>query len=361
MNAPVVPTLAHRGSVLLSVALLAMTGLAGAPAPDQGKFPAYIPMIDTPSGIAVDKPGNVYVSVREPPPGPGLLGRSLIYKYTREGTPSFFANMGSRAVVYGLAATPNGDLYVAMATGPDHGVYMLDRKGNAELLPGSDGIVFPNGVAFDDRGNLYVTESFSGAPGNFGEGGIWRIPPNGEAKVWVRDPLLTGIGLMGNPPVGANGIAYYHGNLYVTNTDKGTVVLIPVEKDGSAGDPEMWKRLDDVPESPLKGTMLSIMPDGLALDVHGNLYMTILTRNAIVRVRADDRVQESIAVLGSTGSVPSALFDTPASLAFGTGAGEQQNLFVTNLGWSKRFIPGGTWPGAALVKVDAGAPGRPLH
>jgi DNA-binding beta-propeller fold protein YncE len=124
MNAPVVPKLAHRGSVLLSVVLLAMTGLAGVPAPDHGKFPACIRMFDTPSGVAVDKSGNVYVSVREPPP-PGLLGRSVVYKYTREGTPSFFANMGSRAVVYGLAATPNGDLYVAMATGPDHGVYVL--------------------------------------------------------------------------------------------------------------------------------------------------------------------------------------------------------------------------------------------
>ena len=102
------------------------------------------------------------------------------------------------------------------------------------------------------------------------------------------------------------------------------------------------------------------MPDGLALDVHGNLYMTILTRNAIVRLMADTREQQSIAVLGSPGPVPSALFDTPASLAFGTGAGEQQNLFVTNLGWMERFIPPGTWPGAALVKVHAGAPGRPL-
>jgi hypothetical protein len=58
--------------------------------------------------------------------------------------------------------------------------------------------------------------------------------------------------------------------------------------------------------------------------------------------------------------VPSAPFDTPASLAFGTGTGEQQNLFVTNLGWMVRFIPSGTWPGAAIVKAEAGAPGRPL-
>ena len=359
MRAVGISRLFRRGGMILSVALLAMAGLAGAPVADRPGFPAYIHMIDTPSGVAVDKPGNVYVSVREPAPGPGLLGRSVIYKFTRDGTPSFFANMGSNAVVYGLYVTPNGDVYVAMATGPDHGVYRLDRNGNAELLPGSDQIVFPNGFAFDDRGNLYVTESNSGSAGAYGPGGIWRIPPGGEAELWVRDALLTGTGVTG-APIGANGIGHYHGDLYVTNTDKGLVVKIPIAKDGSAGPLELWKRLDDVPESPLFGAKLPIMPDGLALDVHGNLYMTILTRNAIVRLMADDRSQASIAVLGSPGPVPSALFDTPASLAFGTGAGEQQNLFVTNLGWMVRFIPQGTWPGPALLKVAAGVPGRPL-
>jgi len=221
-------------------------------------------------------------------------------------------------------------------------------------------MILPNGLAFDDRGTLYVTESFSMSAAGYGQGGIWRIPPRGAAEIWVRDPLLTGIGLFGNPPMGANGIAYYHGDLFVTNTDKKLVLRIPVEKDGSAGEVEVWKQLEEVPESPLAGTPFPIMPDGLALDVHGNLYLTILTRNAVVRLMADTREQQSIAVLGSPGPVPSALFDTPASLAFGTGAGEQQNLFVTNLGWMVRFIPAGTWPGAALVKVHAGAPGRPL-
>jgi sugar lactone lactonase YvrE len=359
MKATRIPRLARRGSAVLSVALLAMAGLAGARVADHPGFPAYIHMIDTPSGIAVDKPGNVYVSVREPAPGPGLLGRSVIYKYTRDGTPSFFANMGSGAVVYGLFVTPDGHVYVAMATGPDQGVYRLDRRGNAELLPGSEQMVFPNGLAFDDRGNLYVTESNSGSPGAYGQGGIWRIPPGGEAELWVRDALLTGTGVTG-APVGANGIGYYHGALYVTNTDKGLVAKIPIAKDGTAGPVELWKRLDDVRESPLFGAKLPIMPDGLAIDVHGNLYMTILTRNAIVRLMADDRSQASIAVLGSPGPVPSARFDTPASLAFGTGAGEQQNLFVTNLGWMVKFIPERTWPGPALLKVAAGAPGRPL-
>ena len=103
----------------------------------------------------------------------------------------------------------------------------MDRKGNAELLPGTGRMILPNGFAFDDRGNLYVTESFSMSATGYGPGGIWVIPPRGEARVWLRDPLLTGIGLMGNPPMGANGISSHHGDLFVTNTDKGLVVRNP--------------------------------------------------------------------------------------------------------------------------------------
>ncbi len=342
----------RQGRSMFSVALLAMAGLAGLPSTAQAEFPAFIPIADTPSGVAVDKSGDVYVSVRQG-------GRGVIWKYTPDGARSFFADVGP-AVIYGLAIKANGDVYAAMATGPGQGVYRADRYGNFELLPGTEEIVLPNGLAFDNRGNLYVTESYSGSAGAYGPGGIWRIPAKGEPEVWLRDPLLTGVGILGFP-VGANGIAYYHGDLFVTNTDKGLIVRVPVSEDGSAGQPAVWKSLGEVPESPLAGSRLPVLPDGLALDVQGNLYLTILTRNAVVRVRAEDRVQESIAVLGSPGPVPSAPFDFPASLAFGTGAGEQANLFVTNLGMMAIIAPGPQWPGRALVKLQAGAHGRPLH
>lgn len=86
----------------------------------------------------------------------------------------------------------------------------MARKGNAERLPGTEGVILPNGLAFDDRGTLYVTESFSLGATGYGHGRIWRIPPNGEADFWLRDSLLTEIGLFGNPPMGANGIADCH-------------------------------------------------------------------------------------------------------------------------------------------------------
>ena len=290
-------------TVLICVALLALTVLTGPPAAARAPFPAFIPIADTPSGVAVNKRGDVYVSVRQ-----GTRG--VIWKYTLDGMTKFVADIGE-AVIYGLAVKSNGDLYAAMATGPDQGVYRVDPKGNVELLPGSDQIVFPNGLAFDDRGNLYVTESFSGSPAAYGPGGIWRIPAGGgEAELWVRDTLLTGVGILGKPPspVGANGIGYFHGDLYVTNTDKGLVLKIAVTQDGSAGPVDLSKRLEEVEESPLAHSPFPIMPDGLAVDVYGNVYVTVLTRNAVVRIEcggrhAGEHCRSWIAGSGAVGSV----------------------------------------------------------
>lgn len=263
--------------------------------------------------------------------------------------------------------TANGDLYIALAAGVDRGVYRMDRDGEIELLPGSNQIFFANGLAFDDVGTLYVTESVSlsiilppGKPA--GPGSIWRIPRRGQAELWMRDELLRGTGALGQPVwIGANGIAYYHGNLYVTNTEKGTVMRIPVQKDGSAGVPEVWYLLD-VPESPLYGAPLPVAGDGCVLDVHGNLYVAVLTRSAVVRINAKDLLQETVAAFRVPDTLPLyAPLDFPASLFFGTGKGERTNLFVTNLGLGKVFVPPLPWAGPGLVKIDAGVPGDPLH
>ena len=95
--------------------------------------------------------------------------------------------------------TADGDLYIALAAGADRGVYRMDREGQIELLPGSDQIFFANGLAFDDRGTLYITESVRSPPSYGGQGGIWRIPRGGQAELCLRDALLTGTGALGQP------------------------------------------------------------------------------------------------------------------------------------------------------------------
>jgi len=349
-------SLAEWWWMLLPIAVLALAFQTGgtAVAAPAGTFPEFIPLPNATRGVAVDKIGNVFVSV-------GVAGTGgehvQILKFTPYGVgPSFVADVG-QGTIGGLMATANGDLYVALAAGLDRGVWRIARGSQIELVPGSNQIFFANGLAFDDRGTLYVTESVSMGPYGPGQGGIWRIPRGGEAELWLRDALLSGTGALKQPvPIGANGIAYYHGNLYVTNTEKGTVMRIPILKDGSAGVPDVWA-LQEVPESlpPLRDMFPVVMGDGIALDVHGNLYVAVLTRSAVVRINAQDLSQETVAAFQiAPYSVPFAPLDFPASLFFGTGKGERTSLFVTNLGMGK-------WAGPGLVKIDAGVPGDPLH
>jgi hypothetical protein len=331
---------------------------AAAPA---GIFPAFIPMPGVmASGVAVDKVGNVYVSIRE---SIGGVMYGKIWKFTPSGDgPSLFAEIGP-GEIYGLAVSANGELYAAMGRiGSYRGVYRVDGEGQMELLPGSDQIVFANAIAFDDRGTMYITESYSGTSPAYGQGGIWRIPRGGQAELWLRDGLLTGIPVVGYP-IGANGITFYHGHLYVTNCAPGLVLRIPVWPDGSAGELEVWATLQEVPESPLAWSPMPLMADDIRLDVHGNVYVAVVSRSAVVRINAQDKSQETIAafLLPPSGSHLYASLDFSASLAFGTGKGERTNLFVTNLGLGALTVPQLPWPGPGLVKIETGEPGQPFH
>ena len=152
--------------------------------------------------------------------------------------------------------TAKGDLYIALAAGLDRGVYRMDRKGRYRAPAGQRSDLLRERPRLRRSGHPVChrirIDGLDRPPP--GPGGIWRIPRGGQAELCLRDGLLRGTGVLGQPvPIGANGIAYYHGNLYVTNTEKGTVVRLPVWPDGSAGVPELWTTLQEVLESPLAG------------------------------------------------------------------------------------------------------------
>lgn len=295
----------------------------------------------------------------------GIDGRCVTTwpRASRGDGPVVFAELGT-GVGYGLATDTDGGLYATKGGSPaDQGVYQVERDGTVVKLPGTEQIGWPNALAFDQRGNLYVTESYSVPAPPISPGGIWRIPKGGAAELWLRHPLLDGTGRVQGPagPVGANGIAFYLGDLYVANTDQGTIVRIPVLPHGDAGEPEVWATLQEVPESPLAGFPNGVGGDGLAVDVHGNVYVAVVTRLAVVRIDATDRSQETLGVYTFLPEVPFlAPLDTPNGLAFGTGKGGRQYLFVANLGRMALLVPGLPWPGPGIVKLWAGVPGSPL-
>ena len=322
-----------RFVVVLSLTMLGLAQVT------LGNFPEFTSTAGVPEGVVVDSVGNVYVSVSDT--------NDQVWKYSSSGVGTLFCDLGeSSGDVGGLALDNANNVYVCRF-GEDSGVYQIAPDGQAVKLPGTEQITGINALAFDTEGTLYVTESVSGdlASSNFEQGGIWRIPKGGTAQLWLRDELLTGLAPTVVPyPLGANGIGFYQGDLYVANTDKGLVIRIPILEDGSPSTPEVWKTVEDIPESTMyQSPIFPVMLDGLTIDSNGNVYVTVISRNAIVCINAKDRTQETVAVY------PSYPLDAPASVAMN---GRQDTLFITNLGMYEGLIPNPEpWPGPGLVSA----------
>ena len=119
----------------------------------------------------------------------------------------------------------------------------------------------PNYPVFDAAGNLYVSDS-----GAWKENGgcLFRIRPGGETEV-------VGEGSRRFP----NGMALHPdgSRLYVVLSNMPGVVSLALATDGSVGAPQT------VVELPRH------VPDGLAFDVAGNLYIACYTPDVIYRPR----------------------------------------------------------------------------
>jgi DNA-binding beta-propeller fold protein YncE len=140
-----------------------------------------------------------------------------------------------------------GDPYEASSFGSTGG-----RLVDAAFTPTGPSLL--NDLAFDDQGNLYVTDSFAAT--------IYRIPAGGGAPaVWFTYPALAG-----NPmiPFGVNGIRIDRSNkkIYVSTVDaafNGVIYRLPLEESPVAADLELFASLG------FTG------PDGIAFGKSGKL------------------------------------------------------------------------------------------
>lgn len=295
---------------------------------------------ELPEGLAIDKSGSLYVSLGYPFWFPVEQGFGEIRKITPNGESTALHTFPDGPGPAGLALTPSGELYFAYPNPMDpgtNGVYRLKGEGDPERLPGSENIILANGLALTPS-NLYVSDSAFGA--------VWRIPRGGTAENWLQHDWLTGC----NPdtdPVGANGIAVWKNSLYVASTARGLLVRVPILPDGAAGEPEIIAGDNECdPEfDQLDGI------DGIALDVHGNVFALLVMQHKLVRIDAYDGTL-TVLLTGEDG-----LFN-PASISFGTGSGGRQYVFMSN------FALLGPGPennlGPSVLKYDVGVPGMPL-
>jgi sugar lactone lactonase YvrE len=300
-----------KRTILVTLMMLAIalpTGLATATGHVEWIIKYDPALREFPEGIAVDHHGNIYTSL-----GP----LSQIRKLSPDGSESIFYQFPTGTGLAGLAADVQDNIYVGtVAPGnPDvHGVWRINPKGKAKHLPGTEAMGLPpNGLAFDKRGNLYVTDSWV-LGSDPALGSIWRIPPGGEAELWYRDDeLLGGLGAIpGYSPIGANGIVFFSGSLYVSNTERGHIVRFPVLPNGEPGEPAIVAQ----------GKELLII-DGLTVDVRGTLYAAIIGQSTIVAV-CPLTGKKLVLATAEDG------LDNPSSLTFGTGKNRIGTLFFTN-------------------------------
>jgi len=276
---------------------------------------------ELPEGVAIDHRGNIFVSLTAPV--------SEIRKISRSGEQTTLVDLGLGGFgPLGLAVDAQGNVYVAAASFDPgtQGVYRVTPDGTATRLPGTGAIAFPNGIAFDQRGNLYVADS---------TGVVWRIPRGGEAEVWSDDPLLVGDGSAGaGVPIGANGITYRTNEVVVGNTDLGLLLSIPILPDGSAGETTV---LADDP------AIFGV--DGLTVDAHGTIYACVIAQSTIVRIDADGSVHT---LADSDDGIVGA-----SSIVFGQGPRDHRSLYGVNFGV---FSP---VPDPSLFRLPVGVPGAP--
>lgn len=302
---------------------------------------------NSPEGIAFDKRGNMFVGNRFLDFAASKT-LSRIIKVRRNGTMSTFATLPDLDVsgigVLGLVTDRRGNVYAAFNSGDEatSGIWRINRRGTKQKrLAGSEKMIFPNALTFDDHGNLYATDSFGGS--------IWRFPAgghhdDGSCAEWAQDFLLTttfidtGFG----PLPGANGIAFFPPNhLYIANTDRNIIVGIDIADDGSAGAAQV---IAGVPS-----------PDGVAVDAHGDIYTVIppavplFFSSPVVRI--DRATMGFVPIVIDPALLPN--FNLTLSLAFGRGKGKR-SVFVTN-GALLGPIEGIAGPG--VVEVGIGVRG----
>ena len=326
--------------------------------------------IQEPEGIAIDWMGNTYISNRKND-GSSYIKNEVI-RITPWGDSWVVADLGPAAPgsygILGLTTDWRGNVYAAMSSAnPDnHGVWKIRPYGGMERLKGSETINVPNALTFDHRGNLYVTDSFPKVATD--PGLVWKYGKRSRGfKVWAESLLLAPdpvINPFPFPGPGANGIAYARNHIYVANNEKSLILDIPIHRNGRAGEIEIIAGAWPPPPPPTSGPPpappLLFAPDGLSIDIHGNLYSVVPAAGL-----APFPLSPVIKIYTKTGEVeaiidpivtPSPLFDFPTSLAFGNWAMGQKSLFVVN---PTSGAPGGSGP--AITQVGVGVWGRLLQ
>lgn len=217
-----------------------------------------------------------------------------------------------------VVATVEGSFLVGLAADGEGAVYACDVNGGCVWRIAPDGaaarygdpIPSPNYPAFASDGRLVVSDSGDWATAT---GGLVAIDPDGRTERIETRPLAF-----------ANGIAVRDGLVYVAESAVPGVARVPLE----GGDAEIVCELDGA------------IPDGLAFDAEGGLWISCWQPNRILRLAPDGTL---VTVIDDWSGIH---LLTPTNIAF---AGDELDvLAIASLG------------GWVVSAIDPGVRGLPL-
>jgi sugar lactone lactonase YvrE len=258
----------------------------------------------TPENIALAPDGSAYVT---------FAAARQIARLSPGGTTRILATLPAPAdagvhtpvlgfpLTSGIVRAPDGTLYFLYATGTADltGVWRLRPGGAPERIAALPADGLPNGLALDARSrSLYVTDSVLGT--------VWKVAVSGGTPTaWSTAPELASAGFLG-----ANGLKIRGGALWVTNLDEGTLVRIPVLRDGRAG----RVRTEATGLPGIDDFAFTGRGDQLLATVNGSSEVVLVEPhigNTVVLTEADGlRNPTSIALRGDTAYVLSAAYVT---------------------------------------------------
>jgi sugar lactone lactonase YvrE len=310
------------------------------------------------AGMAADSHGNLIGSLTtwgyyDEQVDPSLWGSNIgqIWKVTPKGQKRLIStkNLSPNGTLLGVAVDAEDQVYVALGGGGtpptiDSAVLKLGPNGKlTEVVKLPDG-TFPNSLAFHG-GRLYITDSFSGA--------VWSVRlahgVSEPAAPWLQDTLLAPADPATDPTamgLGANGIAFRGDRAYVSVSDYGRIVSVPVRADGSAGSPKVFCERPEL-----------VTADGIAFDARDRLW--VATNSGTTGVSPSGALYRI-----STSGALTQLTDDPGWLnypcmpVFGTTMSTSRTLFIVNGAFWSGYGDG-TAPDIQAVPVDVA--GLPLN
>jgi sugar lactone lactonase YvrE len=239
-----------------------------------------------PEGLAIDGDGNLYAASNSD--SATTVGYVCVINDRGRLIDIIPVPAGPGATAVGLL----GELF------EDDSLYVLDQADDVQphgrilkidphthdVVTVASGLAFPNGMAEDRRGNIYVADSLLGK--------IFKLSKdNSQLSVWFEDPAL----LSRNPsqPVGANDLAFDEDQhfLYVDNAGNRQVLRVAVDEDGRPGGIKLFAdgaTIDQ--ELHLPAPTALYFADGMQFDVKGNLYVMANLANEIQMFSPDGRL-----------------------------------------------------------------------